>query len=525
MSDLDDEILELAGAVDKKRKKSHSSKSNKRRKEDHVASDSEPAPESEEEDGDPYPLEGKYKDESDRQQLLQMSEIEREDILAQRLEEKQQLLDKRLLSQMVQQQRGAGADDTVAKAAKRQHTARGVTKEKTNKLAELKAKRKAKDERKRNSSPKRDRSSSPMDMEISDGESEDGQITKFEQEEEKVEKIFNKSSSESEPITIDDVEKCRLTRDLLVKHSLAPWFEDYVKGAYVRYLVGNDQDGKPTYRICEIQNLAADFVKSYKIDDKTLDQALELKFGKSVRVFLMDKVSNGRFTPWKHEQLKEFEFWRRTLVSEDLKLPTKHEVERKTTQLHKLPSQPVTESDINAMLARKSQLQSGKTSGMATVERSRLNAARTLALRRNDLEEVAQIDAQLAALGAPLKRQEESTDLLAKVNERNRKANVEAMRKAEIAEVERKRRERKLAAAGTPVPVADPSARLKTVPRLFNSATPTPSRPGTPGGTPQPSQSQASPLPPSALSGKTNGSAKSFEASVIDAVDLDLGDF
>lgn len=129
------------------------------------------------------------------------------------------------------------------------------------------------------------------------------------------------------------------------------------------------------------------------------------------------------------------------------------------------------------MLARKSQLQSGKSSGMITVERSGLNAARTLALRRNDLEEVAQIDARLAALGDPVKsRSEEAVDPLAKVNERNRKANMEAVRKAELAEAERKRRERKLATAGTLVPVLDPSARLKTVPRLFNSATPTASR-------------------------------------------------
>jgi len=95
-----------------------------------------------------------------------MSEVEREDIFAQRLEEKQQLLDKRLLSQMVQQHRGGGAEDSVVKVAKReeyqfrrwtpshndrlgQHTARGATKEKTNKLAELKARRKAKDERKK----------------------------------------------------------------------------------------------------------------------------------------------------------------------------------------------------------------------------------------------------------------------------------------------------------------------------------------------------------------------------------------
>ncbi|KAJ3564397.1 hypothetical protein NP233_g8321 [Leucocoprinus birnbaumii] len=508
MSDLDDELLALAGAGDKKRKKSHSSKSNKRRKEDE---DEQESVESEMEDEDPYPLEGKYKDEEDRQQLLQMSEIEREDILAQRLEEKQQLLDKRLLSQMVQQQRGGGGEESVAKAAKRQHTARGATKEKTSKLAELKAKRKAKDERKRNSSPKRDRSSSPMDMEISDGESEDGQITKFEQEEEKVGRIFNKPPSvESEPITMEDLEKCRITRDYLVKHSLAPWFEDYVKGAWVRYLIGNDQENRP--ELTGSKDPAADFVKPYKIDDKVMNQALELKLSKSVRVYPMDKVSNGKFT------LQEFNFWKATLATDDMKLPTKRDIEHKVAQMNKLSTQPVTESDINAMLARKSQLQSGKPSGMVTVERSRLNAARTLALRRNDIDEVAQIDAQLAALGVPAKprHSEEAADLLAKVNERNRKANMEAVRKAEIAEAERKRRERKLAAAGTPVPIHDPSARLKTVPRLFNSATPTTSRPGTPGGTPQPSQSvSASPLPPSALSGKTNGGAKTFEASVL----------
>ncbi|EKM78499.1 hypothetical protein AGABI1DRAFT_60711 [Agaricus bisporus var. burnettii JB137-S8] len=520
MSDLDDEILELAGAVEKKRKRSHGSKPNKRRKEDLLAtSDSEHLPESEEGDLDPYPLDGKYKDEYDRQLLLQMSEVEREDVLSQRMEEKQQLLDKRLLSQMVQQQRGGAPDDTVAKAAKRQHTARGATKEKSSKLAELKARRKAKDERKRNSSPKRDRSSSPMDMEISDGESEDGQITKLEQEEEKVGRIFDKPSSENEPITCSDIERCRLTRDLLAKHALAPWYEDYVKGAFVRYLVGQDSHG-PVYRICQIQNLAADFVKPYKIDEKMVNQALELKHGKSVRVFPMDKVSNGGFLG------KEFERWKNTCESEEVKLPTKRDLDHKYAQLRKLPSQPITESDINAMLARKSQLQTHKSSGNNTLERSRLNAARALAIRRNDTEEVAQIDDQLASLGPIRSRHsEESVDPLAKVNERNRKANMEAVRQAELVASARKRNERKLAAAGTPTPASDPSARLRTLPRMFNSATPTTSRPGTPSGTSQPIVAPT-PLPASALSGSTNsGGAKTFEASVIDAVEVDLGDF
>ena len=86
------------------------------------------------------------------------------------------------------------------------------------------------------------------------------------------------------------------------------------------------------------------------------------------------------------------------------------------------------------------------------MERSRLNQARTLAQRRNDWHEVAEIDAKLAeeAARTPVKEPAPKTnnvqDLLAKVNERNRKANMEAVRKAEMAEMERKKKGRKLLA-------------------------------------------------------------------------------
>jgi RNA polymerase-associated protein RTF1 len=98
--------------------------------------------------------------------------------------------------------------------------------------------------------------------------------------------------------------------------------------------------------------------------------------------------------------------------------------------------------------------------------------AKTLAIRRQDYAEVAEIDAKLAelpALANPTRNggEESLNDKLAKVNERNRKANLEGIRKAEMLEAERKRRERKMNASGTATP-ADPSARLKTVPRLFN---------------------------------------------------------
>ena len=43
-------------------------------------------------------------------------------------------------------------------------------------------------------------------------------------------------------------------------------------------------------------DLAPDFVKPYLVDDKTVNQAFELKHGKSTKVFNMDKVSNSCFT-------------------------------------------------------------------------------------------------------------------------------------------------------------------------------------------------------------------------------------
>jgi len=129
-----------------------------------------------------------------------------------------------------------------------------------------------------------------MEMETSDDEAEDGQITKFEQEEEKERKLLGMKLHSNEPTTMEDLNKVRLTRDALAKHFLTPWFEDYAKGAYVRYLVGADK-----YRIYEISQVLK-HSKHYKINDKvTCNLALELKYGTSVEVVPMDRVSNVDF--------------------------------------------------------------------------------------------------------------------------------------------------------------------------------------------------------------------------------------
>jgi RNA polymerase-associated protein RTF1 len=187
------------------------------------------------------------------------------------------------------------------------------------------------------------------------------------------------------------------------------------------------------------------------------------------------------------------------------------------------------------MLARKNQINSTKHSAAwLTMEKSRLNQARTLAYRRQDYAEMATIDTQLAELTASMPvtqvREDDKTDILAKVNERNRKANVEAVRKAEQMEADRKRRERRLAAAARASSSPAPSTlAVKNGISRFVSAANAPnvlahpfarSRPATPSVNGKPT---AGTSPTSALS-KVKAVEISFEASIA-AVEVDLGDF
>lgn len=165
-------------------------------------------------------------------------------------------------------------------------------------------------------------------MDMSDEEDEDGQITKYEEEDERVERRMRKD----EPITKELLQSCWLPRSRLEAHAMTPWFEDYAKGelrcsffpcnplthirlgAFVRYMVGHDKLEGPKYRVCEIASahastvsvislisdlLLSDVVKGdkpYKIEKEITDDWVELKHGKSSKVFKMDLISNTPFS-------------------------------------------------------------------------------------------------------------------------------------------------------------------------------------------------------------------------------------
>ncbi|KAF9648313.1 hypothetical protein BDM02DRAFT_3115644 [Thelephora ganbajun] len=382
-----------------------------------------------------------------------MPEIEREGILEQRLEEMQRFQDARNLDQMVKAQKGGEAE--ASKVPKRSQAARGWNKEKSQKLDEYRARRLAKGDKKKNkaSSPKRERSSSPMEMETESEEEEDGQISKFEEQEERERQLYGQLTAADETVTCEDLAKCQITRTTLVKHYAAPWFADFCKGAWVRYCIGIF-NGQSIYRICEIVDLV-DTPKIYKVDEQNFNQNFVLKHGSSSKEWPMDRTSNSP------PEAGEFEWLIKSAEHDKVKLPTKKELNKKVEEMTRLSTAIITESDISAMLARKQMMSSKQSAVSVRMEKSRLTQARTLALRRQELAEVRLIDAQLAELNAAnpeAEREDTAADIMAKVNERNRKANLEATRKAEQMEAERRKRERKLAAAtrasNSPVPSA-----------------------------------------------------------------------
>ncbi|KAF8318718.1 plus-3-domain-containing protein [Clavulina sp. PMI_390] len=476
--DVDEELLELAFDVDggdsptggRKRAASSSIKARhaKRRKQEMLAdSDAEvDSPESEEDDANPYPLEGKYKDERDRQKLLMMPEVDREAIIASRLEEKQKLVDKMNISNFLKTHRkpqgDAVDDDAVANAAKRKHTTVGKTLEKSKALNSLAEKRRSKKERDANRDDDADYDASPRKSkrrpDDDDNSSEDGEVDS---------RTIDRSTDRgSDEIKLGDLMKIRLKREHLAAHVHHRWFEDLVKGAWVRYNTGPDGQGNPIYVICEITNVGADLVNAYILDGTVLsDRQIELRHAEKIKAWNMDRVSNRDFPQ------AEFDSLCRHLKRERMHLPRRSQVEKKAEQIREILQRPLTNADITHMLSEKKRIRPTIPLHDLVLQRNTLYQRRRLAEHSNNREEVIAIDKEIAEFEAKhpeTPRGNEASDRTAVLNERNRKMAAEDRRAIDEAEREaRKRKAGESSRPGTP-PVKDLSARVKTMSKLLH---------------------------------------------------------
>ncbi|KAG9018124.1 hypothetical protein FRB90_012212 [Tulasnella sp. 427] len=470
---LSDEILALAGESDapvkhsRKRQATSSKGAASKRRRHEMTDDSEAEGESEEEEEElEYPLEGKFKDEADREYLLSLPEIKREEILSKRAEEMQKEIERRNLERMVKSQSGVGGstEDSVSRAAKRKHAGIGASEKKSRGLEALKQKRQQKETRRANktrdseSPTPRRRSSSPS----SESEDEEGQVHRRGDDASDMD-----HGKGDEKITLEDLSKARLTRDMLENQCMSDRFEDYVKGK-LSLLPSN----QPVYRICEVVEIQRETVEPYPLGNKMVNQLLELRHGGQSRAWPMMKISCGPFAQ------KEFDRVIVQMETDKMKPPSRAKLEKKGEVIRNIDSKPLTDAEITNMIARQKELKKNLTAGELFAKKATLNTARMLALKRGERDEVARIDKELATLDSAWKNEPPANaagtrpeDALAKINERNRRANLESMRVAHLAEVKRKRE----AAAGG---LVDLSARVKTVVKTrYDSRAGTPTTP------------------------------------------------
>ncbi|BEI83954.1 hypothetical protein CcaverHIS002_0405580 [Cutaneotrichosporon cavernicola] len=361
----------------------------------------------------PYPLEGKYIDEDDRDYLDSLPEIERENILAARQEEIQKFKDAAQLDAMYKMAAGQDEDeDDYTPRKQRKHTS--VTDEKYRAMMDLKNKRKSKEERAQRRAAKlaqggrRARSSSLNSLD--DASSEEGEISPRDSWRHASPSRDRPSDSrrkvevdiDSMPPSYQELNEATLDRYKLVEMMYKDQFEEVIKNAYVRIPAGTDDQGRPKYRVH--------------------------------RIIVQDEFS--RFTM--------------TNKADNVRNPRRSELKAKHEEIVALHDRPMTEDEVNRQVDARKQANPQAQRQKIVLQITSLMSSKQLALRRNDLETAAFIGDQIAKLGADPNTGEllegegdlSEYDLrIARINENNRRKTRETMMKAHEAAVAKKKAE------------------------------------------------------------------------------------
>ncbi|KAI5957015.1 RTF1 [Candida theae] len=497
MSDLEDDLLALAGGEDYESDvgSTTSKRSNleyedddeddtilaKRRKVG--SSEGYDGPESEDEPElvNPYPLEGKYKDEQDREELEAMDEIKREEILFERSQEMDKFKERQYLQQRMKAQREPKhGRNEILRSSIRQKTG-GAKSKKESKLSELKKEREKHTRRKsrRHDDYEEESEEEEEDEEVAgdeDGVLSEGDEDAYNDESEGeviwggVSKTKRKRSTEL--AKLEDINRIKLGRTLLSQYCYHPGFDDAVLDTYAKVNLGVDKVTQtPLYRMVKIVDMKSRPEKAYRIGGSKFDLYFMVSQNKKQqKVFPMSIFSDSPITQ------EEFDRYLRELDKTGEAVDFLDDVNDKYSQLQDLFNKGLTDKDINEMIARKQRMQqkSGNyTSYDAVKTKAKLMDELKISKQQGNLQRNKEIIEQLKTIESVLQDQDSNAmssssgasavggaaASIAKVNERNRKLNQENIRKAEIKS--------KSALQNQSSQDGDPFSRLKTVTRMF----------------------------------------------------------
>lgn len=418
-------------------------------------------------------------DEEDRQKLEKMTEKEREQILYNRIEQREALkirfdIEKKLRQAKKQQQKKKDKQQYPDSLLDRSTSQRSKERRKnmedkkdTGKfsvLKEMKAKREEKrrqeeaskqkkmDEKKKKTWKADDIYSDDEDEDEDDdnNEVEDHKESKMEADETKSDSESSgerssdeMSQSDNEPYSYqrskrkiqyvsnkEQMSKVRLSRHKIERWVHMPFFKKTVVGCYVRIGIGN-HEGRAVYRVAEIIDVV-ETAKVYQLGTTRTNKGLKLRHGHSERVYRLEFVSNQDFTD------SEFFKWKEAMLLGGLTLPTVDEIDKKVKDIAEALNYKFKENDIEEIVAEKQRFK--KNPHNYAVKKTILMKQKEMADMEGDVAEQGKLQQELEDLeerASELDRRRSSKiNSISYINQRNRMRNLidaEEAAKVEVA--------------------------------------------------------------------------------------------
>nr|GMD06847.1 protein RTF1 homolog [Ipomoea batatas] len=381
-----------------------------------------------------------YKDENDRRELAQLTELEREMILTDRAAKRsdKQMHDK--LRGKSSQARKSSPPPTQSRGTRSSTRALGRAADRDGALNEIRAKRarqqdpethwKTRDAAARRGSGNRGYSpvkrrtftaatlgSSPNRAE-SGSQSDDG-----ESGDEAMADSDDDKTSDSKLPTYEEIKEITIRRSKLAKWFMEPFFDELIIGCFVRVGIGKSKSG-PIYRLCMVRNVdATDPNRQYKLENKTTYKYLNVIWGNesSAARWQMAMISDS--PPLRDE----FEQWVREVERSGGRMPSKQDVLEKKEAIQKTNTFVYSADTVKQMLQMKKSA-TWKPLNVAA-EKDRLRREMEVAKMKNDDAEVKRINARLQELEATRQVQEKD-DKARRLAEMNRKNRVENFKNA-----------------------------------------------------------------------------------------------
>ncbi|OBT51623.1 hypothetical protein VE04_09159 [Pseudogymnoascus sp. 24MN13] len=436
-------------------------------------------------DGDRYPLEGKFVNSSDRAEILAMPEIKREEILAERSMEIERDRQNRALRQLLhareaEQKRGdkkrkagnADLDENQRKTSRqRTKVGGGRVGEASSGIDSLKRARDEKADRLKRRKEDLERNGGHRANNHDQSDDDAGADSELEWDDGKAKHGRSASPpTHSPPCELPDVQKVSIGRTKFAKLCFYPGFEDAYNGGFVRVSVGADKaTGDNVYRMAQIMGFEEG--KPYALEKENgqtfvTTQYVTAAHGKAVRPWPFFTCSNSPITE------AEFKRYMQTCAVEKVNIPTRRQLATQVGRVDAL----VNRSRIDAELTEKRRRSGALAAKYKSVDRNKLNKRLNQAKLLGDVDRQEEIKAELAALEGPKlafgtslhktpaqtgPRTLSQQDRLAILNQENRRKNNEEIKAAQLREMREQRRIEAAIARGEDA-VVDHSRRVRT---------------------------------------------------------------